>query len=182
MYFFSILDQLADGSTTTRLQPHHQCKSIHFIFLFLISEPMVMMVGRFMCQKVLESNLYAKGYSKYHNCITLYFVCCVKPIFHCNAKYLASGVGILVRILRWGYQHVGIMETTQTLKFASPPTQNLKFAFYPTQNQNASQWNIGCVGSQRKNLASGMYMSFFVCRFHSRWVDNANHISSGIWA
>ena len=46
-----------------------------------------------------------------------------------------------------------------------------------------SQWNIGCVGSQtRKFLALAMYISFFVCRFHLRWVANANPISSGIWA
>ena len=70
----------------------------------------------------------------------------VKPIFHCNAKYLASGFGD-ARILRWGCQHVGILEPTQTLKFASPPMQNLEFAFPPTRNPNASQWNIGGVGA-----------------------------------
>ena len=43
------------------------------------------------------------------------------------------------------------------------PTQNLKFAFYPTLNPNASQWNIGCVGSQRKMLALAMYISCFFC-------------------
>ena len=36
----------------------------------------------------------------------------VKPIFHQNAKYLASGAGIGQRPrrqnLRWEYQHVGI--------------------------------------------------------------------------
>ena len=29
-----------------------------------------------------------------------------------------------------------------------PPTPNLKFALPPTRKPNASQWNIGCVGSQ----------------------------------
>ena len=33
---------------------------------------------------------------------------------------------------------------------------------------------------RRKFLASAMYISFFVCRFHLRWVANANPISSGI--
>ena len=36
----------------------------------------------------------------------------VKPIFHQSTKYLASGVALGnapdARILRWGYQHVGI--------------------------------------------------------------------------
>ena len=31
---------------------------------------------------------------------------------------------------------------------------------------DASQWNIGYVGSQRKMLALAMYISFFLCRFH----------------
>ena len=62
------------------------------------------------------------------------------------------------------------------------PKQNLKFAFYPTRNPNASQWNIGCIGSQRKILALAIYISFFLCRFHLRRVPNANPISSGIWA
>ena len=48
------------------------------------------------------------------------------------------------------------------------PTRNLKVVFYPTQNPNASQWNIGCVGCQRKIFASGMYISCFLCRFHLR--------------
>ena len=31
-------------------------------------------------------------------------------------------------------------------------------------------------------LALGMYISYFLCRFHLRLVPNANPISSGIWA
>ena len=95
---------------------------------------------------------------------------------------LALGNAPDARILCWGYQHVGIFETTQTLKFASPPTQNLKFVFYPTQNPNTSQWNIGCIGSQCKNLVSCMYISCCLCPFHLRFVANANPVSSGIWA
>ena len=64
-----------------------------------------------------------------------------KPIFHCNAKPLVLGVRIgqypKVRILRWVYQ----------IQFSLPPTPNLKFALTPKQTPNASQWNIGCVGS-----------------------------------
>ena len=52
------------------------------------------------------------------------------------------------------------------LKFAFPPTQNIKFAFPPTQNRNASQWNIGCVGSLALGLCVG-----YVCTFHIFCVD-----------
>ena len=76
------------------------------------------------------------------------------------------------RILRWRYQHVGIFWRYLTLKFA----------FSPMPTPDASQWNIGCVGSQCKILALVMYISCFLCRFHLRLVLNANPISSGIWA
>ena len=49
------------------------------------------------------------------------------------------------------------------LKFAFPPTQNIKFAFPTTQNPNASQWNIGCVGSLALGLCIGhVHFIFFV--------------------
>ena len=75
-------------------------------------------------------------------------------------------------ILRWGYQHVGILEPTQTLKFALPPTPN----------PNDSQWNIGVVGTQCKIFALAMYISCFLCRFYLRLLANANTVFSGIWA
>ena len=83
------------------------------------------------------------------------------------------------RILRWGYQHVGILEPTQTLKFAIPAT--------PTPD--ASQWNIGVVGSSGIGHVYFMYMS---CIFHvvcasfsalaTRKLADAKADSSGIWA
>ena len=83
------------------------------------------------------------------------------------------------RILRWGYQHVGILEPTKTLKFESPPT--------PTPD--ASQWNIGGVGSSGVDHVYFMYIS---CIFHvvcapfsalaTRVLADANPVSSGIWA
>ena len=76
------------------------------------------------------------------------------------------------RILRWRYQHVGIFWRYLTLKCVSPPTLT----------PYASQWNIGCVGSQRKMLALAMYILYFLSRFHLRLVPNANPIPSGIWA
>ena len=65
---------------------------------------------------------------------------------------------------------------------AKPPTPNLKFELAPTPTPDASQWNIGGVGSQSKILALAMYISFFLWRFHLCWVAKANPISSGIWA
>ena len=47
---------------------------------------------------------------------------------------LALGNAPDARILRWGYQHVGILQPTQTFKFASPPTPKPKNASPPTPN------------------------------------------------
>ena len=49
------------------------------------------------------------------------------------------------------------------LKSALPPTRILKFALPPTRNPNASQWNIGCVGSQTQNSCVGHVHIFFLC-------------------
>ena len=63
--------------------------------------------------------------------------------------------------LRWPYQHV------KTLKFALPPTQYIKFALPGTENPNASQWNIGCVGSPTQNFRVGHvhFMLFVLISF-----------------
>ena len=48
-------------------------------------------------------------------------------------------------------------------KFALAPTQNLKFALAPTPTPDASQWNIGCVGSLALGLCVGhVHFIFFV--------------------
>ena len=93
----------------------------------------------------------------------------LKPIFYCDAKYLALGFG------------VGQCPQRQNLALGTPtcwylgangnpfcvlpdafnPTRNLKFAFYPTRNPNASQWNIGCVGSLVLGLCVGHV--HFIC-------------------
>ena len=66
---------------------------------------------------------------------------------------LALGYAPDARILRWRYQHVGILEPTQSFKFALPPTPN----------PDASQWNIGCVGSLALGLCVGhVHFIFFV--------------------
>ena len=48
------------------------------------------------------------------------------------------------RLLRWGYQHVGIFWRYSRRQY---PTPMLKFALPPTPTPDASQWNIGGVGS-----------------------------------
>ena len=76
---------------------------------------------------------------------------------------LALGNAPNARILHWGYQHFGILEPMQTLKFVSPLTQNLKFALALTQNPNASQWYIGCVGSPtQKSCVGHVHFMLFV--------------------
>ena len=67
---------------------------------------------------------------------------------------LALGNAPDARILRWRYQHFGIFWRYLTLKCA----------FSPTPTPDASQWNIGCVGSQLKILA-------LACTFHVFCVD-----------
>ena len=110
-----------------------------------------------------------------------------KPIFHQNAKYLASGAGVgqcprrqnfaLEIPTCWYLKCENLGYPTPT-----PPTPNLKFAVAPTPNPGASQWNIGCVGSSGVGHVYFMYIS---CIFHAlatRELIDANPVSSGIWA
>ena len=89
----------------------------------------------------------------------------LKPIFHQNAKYLASGVGVGhapdARFLRWRYQHVGIFWRYLTLKFAFSPTPNLKFAFSPTPTprRQSVEYRLGWVPTQN---AGHVHFMFFV--------------------
>ena len=75
-----------------------------------------------------------------------------------------------------------VSEKTQKIKFVFVPTQKKKIAFVPTQNPNASQWNIGCVGSLALGLCVGHVHFMFLCRFHLRRAPNANPFLGGIWA
>ena len=78
------------------------------------------------------------------------------------------------------------MLVSKIWKFAFPdaksPTPNLEFALAPMLNPDASQWNIGCFGCQRKIFASGMYISCFLYRFHLHRAPKANPFLGGIWA
>ena len=82
----------------------------------------------------------------------------IKPIFHCGAKLLALGPGI------------GL--DPQCDDFALPIStcwylKNAKTLRYPTRNPNASQWNIGCIGSRTENTGVGHvhFMSFVLISF-----------------
>ena len=83
----------------------------------------------------------------------------LKPIFHCDVKYLASGVGVgqCPRCQNFA------LEPTQSFKFASPPTPSLKFALPPTPTPDASQWNIGDVGSPTREAGIGHVHFMFFC-------------------
>ena len=79
--------------------------------------------------------------------------CELKPIFHCNAKLLPNTKfrvgGIVQRESPTRNFALGIPTCwySKMPKFALSPMQTLKFALPPTRNPNASQWNVGCVGS-----------------------------------
>ena len=78
-----------------------------------------------------------------------------KPIFHCDVKPLALGPGVGLDPQRHNFALMLVS------KNALPPTPNLKFAFPPTQNPNASQWNMGCVGSKTQISCVGHVHSIF---------------------
>ena len=50
----------------------------------------------------------------------------------------------------------------------------------PNTSPNVSQWNIVRIGNMRVGYALAMYIPCCLCQFRSRWVANANAISSGI--
>ena len=111
---------------------------------------------------------------KTENIFSFFLSFFLKPIFHCDPKSLALG-NTPDANFSLGIPKCWYLEPTRTLKFTLPPTRNLKFV--------ASQWNIGCVGSQRKILALAMYIScFFVLISFALGIANANPVSSGIWA
>ena len=78
----------------------------------------------------------------------------LKPIFHCGAKPLASG------------PCVGLHPQCDDFVLPIPTCWYLKmrkFALSPMPNPNASQWIIGCVGSQTQISGVGhVHFIFFV--------------------
>ena len=88
----------------------------------------------------------------------------LKPIFHQNAKYLASGGGVGQCPRRQTFAS-GIPTCWYILTL--PPTPMLKFALPPTPTPDASQWNIGGVGSSGVGAGVGHFMLFMSISFAS---------------
>ena len=84
-------------------------------------------------------------------------------IFHCNAKYLASGVGVGQCPRR---QNVALEIPTCWYILALP---SAKFASPPRPTPDASQWNIGGIGSPKQNFRVGHvhFMLFMSISFAS---------------
>ena len=75
------------------------------------------------------------------------------PIFHCDAKPLALG------------PRVGLDPQCDDFALSVPTCwylKTLKFALPPTLNANASQWNIGCVGSLTQSFCVAHFMLFIL--------------------
>ena len=74
----------------------------------------------------------------------------LKPIFHYDAKPFALGT----------FASANAKDTNMLVSFA-----DANYSRHPKQNPNASQWNIGCVGSQTQISCVGHVHFFFLCRF-----------------
>ena len=102
-----------------------------------------------------------------------------KPMFHCDAKLLASGLGV----------GGNAKKNNMLVYFGVTPNAKPKICITPGANPDTSQWNIGGVGSSGIGHVYFMYIS---CIFHvvcasfsalaTRELADANPVSSGIWA
>ena len=75
--------------------------------------------------------------------------CTLNPIFHCDAKPFAL--------------YFALPNAKYTNMFVSFALGDANFSRYPTQNPNVSQWNIGCVGSQKQIFHVGYEHFMFFC-------------------
>ena len=107
----------------------------------------------------------------------------LKPIFHCDAILFALGPGVGLDPQCHNFAlEIPTCWYPKTLKFALPPTRILKFALAPTRNPSASQWNIGCVGSQIQNVCVGHVHFMFFVLISFAFGSQGRPSSSGIWA
>ena len=99
-----------------------------------------------------------------------------KPIFHCDAKYLASGVGVGQCPRR---QNFALEIPTCWYILALP---NAKICVFPDANprRQSVEYRFRWVPTQNAGIGHVHFM--FLCRFHLRLVPNAKPISSGICA
>ena len=91
----------------------------------------------------------------------------VKPIFHCDAKTLAlgPGVGLTPPTPQFCVGDTNML-VSKNAKICVTPNANSKICIIPTQTPNASQWNIGGVGSSGIGTHVGhVYFMLFVHHF-----------------
>ena len=82
----------------------------------------------------------------------------IKPIFHCNAKPFVLGTFASPYTKDNTFALPNAKNTNMLVSLALGDTN---FSRYLTQN--ASQWNIGCVGYQTQNFCVGhVHLMFFV--------------------
>ena len=88
---------------------------------------------------------------------------------------LALGNAPNARIWRWGYQLVGILEPTQTLKLASPPTRNQICVFPDTKPQRQSVEYRWCWVFWRWPCIFHVYFMYISCIFHVHFMLFVHH-------
>ena len=103
---------------------------------------------------------------------------CLKPIFHQNAKYLASGVGVGQCTRRQNFALPNAKYTNMLVSFALGDANSLRwpctflffcvdfFDFLATQREPHFQWNIGGGGSPMQHFRVGhvhfmLFIPFF---------------------
>ena len=85
----------------------------------------------------------------------------IKPIFHCAAKTFALDPSLAkTPNVKFRVGNTNML-VSKNVKICVTPAQILKFGLPPTQNSNASQWNIGCIGSQTQHFRVGHVHFFF---------------------
>ena len=107
----------------------------------------------------------------------------LKPIFHQNAKYLASGAGV-GQCPRCQNFALGI-PTCWYLKcenLCQTPNAKPRICVSPDAKPRRQSVEYRCSGYPTQNFPLAMYISYFLCRFNLRLVANANPVSGGIWA
>ena len=83
-------------------------------------------------------------------------------ICHCDANKIALGPSVgLDPNAKFCVGDTNML-VSKNPKICVTPNANFKIVLAPTQNPNASQWNIGCVGSQTHISCIGVGSHFSV--------------------
>ena len=87
----------------------------------------------------------------------------VKPIFHCDGKYLVLGVGVGPKFCIGDTNMLVSCSQRKPLNLRHPRRQTRKFALPLPPTPDASQWNIGGVGPSGVWAGVGhVHFMFFV--------------------